>query len=157
MPTTTTLGAFSHAGENITIIGDGEKENDKDNDDEKEPISCSAGCSCVPEFLVSLGSSPAAGRAVAAEEVNWVTRVPSCCSALAILYPGLVQVRNRIDSEIRCKGVPKFNCTFIFESDEFCDRVRLCGTTSPPTASRQVQNMEARQCNHRREVCAAAV
>merc|ERR550517_87254 len=46
-------------------------------------------------------------------------------------------VRNRIPMEIRCKGVPKFNCTFLFDTDEYCD---------------QVINMKATQCNHRKDV-----
>ena len=46
-------------------------------------------------------------------------------------------VRNRVPMEIRCKGVPKFNCTFLFDTDEYCD---------------QVINMKATQCNHRKDV-----
>merc|ERR1712192_145374 len=51
-------------------------------------------------------------------------------------------VRNKIPMEIRCKGVPKFNCTFLFDTDEYCD---------------QVINMKATKCNHRKDVDKCAI
>merc|ERR1712018_132696 len=35
------------------------------------------------------------------------------------------------------RGFPKFNCTFLFDTDQYCD---------------QVINMKATQCNHRKDV-----
>ena len=36
-----------------------------------------------------------------------------------------IKVRNKVPMEIRCKGVPKFNCTFLFDTDEYCDQVPI--------------------------------
>ena len=91
-----------------------------------------------------------------------------------------LQVRNRIPMEIRCKGVPKFNCTFLFDTDEYCDQVlansyhssspNLSVTKNPcyrgiiclsifiieividNSDYWQVINMKATQCNHRKDV-----
>jgi len=109
---TTTIGLYSHAGENVTVVGDG--------------------CVCVPSFLVSLGKRAPETRAKKPKPGNGKPGKPE--------RPGpadTVWVRNRLPAEVRCKGVPKFNCTFKFDTDEFCD---------------MVHNMEALQCNHRKEV-----
>merc|ERR1719431_695323 len=116
---TTTIGLYSHAGENVTVVGDG--------------------CVCVPSFLVSLGKPKPQLRA----------KKPGKKPGNKPGKPGkpgkpekpgpadTVWVRNRITKEVRCKGVPKFNCTFKFDTDEYCD---------------MVFDMEALQCNHRKPV-----
>ena len=43
-----------------------------------------------------------------------------------------IEVRNKIPMEIRCKGVPKFNCTFLFDTDQYCDQVFWPKPSIPP-------------------------
>lgn len=110
-PTTTTPGPYSHAGDNVTVIGDG--------------------CACVPDFFIGLSRAPLLERA------KNPGGKPSKPGKPFERPEGENWVRNKIPMEIRCKGVPKFNCTFLFDTDQYCD---------------QVINMKATQCNHRKDV-----
>jgi len=115
-PTTTTAGPYSHAGDNVTVIGDG--------------------CSCVPDFFIGLSRAPL----TRAKKPGGKPGKPSKPGKPGKPFErpeGENWVRNRVPMEIRCKGVPKFNCTFLFDTDEYCD---------------QVINMKATQCNHRKDV-----
>jgi len=117
-PTTTTAGPYSHAGDNVTVIGDG--------------------CACVPDFFIGLSRAPLMRAKNPGGKPSKPGKPGKPGGGKPFERPeGENWVRNRIPMEIRCKGVPKFNCTFLFDTDEYCD---------------QVINMKATQCNHRKDV-----
>jgi len=94
----TTLAPYGHAGENITVLGDG--------------------CSCIPDFFAALTSLPETRAIVEERAKNDMDRF-------------------RVTQEVRCKGIPKFECTFFGATDKYCD---------------EVEDVRAAQCNHREEI-----
>merc|ERR1740128_1594913 len=77
------------------------------------------GCTCVPDFAMSMLSSGVETRQAASEEPQRETRV-----------------QGKVTQEVQCKGIPKFECDFVYDY-EACSRINT---------------LNAIKCTHRKDV-----
>jgi len=81
------------------------------------------GCTCVPDFAMLM---MAAGLPLAQARQEEVTEEPARES----------RIRGKVRQEVQCKGVPKFECDFIYDYEP-CSRINT---------------FKASKCNHRKDV-----
>jgi len=85
-------------------------------------VAVGDGCTCVPDFamwMMSAGVTGAEGRQAESEEPEREMRI-----------------RGKVTQEVQCKGVPKFECDFIYDY-EACSRINT---------------LKASKCTHRKDV-----